>query len=144
RRELPHLRLGRREEEVAGGPVARVDAGLLLEGEELLPGEERQPDVHLGRELGAEAPGGALGAPAAPVHDEDAAYPGAGEVMGDAPAHHAAADDEDVPAHRAEQSALRAPAQRLRTRKPPEPGADARPRRREAVPGDSGASSPRL
>src|SRR5262249_18304737 len=75
--------------------------GLFLEGQELLAREERQPDVDLGRELGPEPAGGPLGAPAAPVHHEDAPHASAGEVVGDGPAHHAATDDEDVPAHQA-------------------------------------------
>src|SRR5262249_39708369 len=54
----------------------------------------------------AEPASGALGASAATVHHPDAAHSGTGEVVGDAPAHHAAADDEDVPGHRAEQSLL--------------------------------------
>src|SRR5207244_1927184 len=55
----------RGEPEVAGRPVAGIDARLRLEAEQLLAGEERQADVDRGRVLRPEAAGRASGAAAA-------------------------------------------------------------------------------
>src|SRR5262249_26446576 len=122
RPELPPLRLGRRKEEVARRPVPRIDSRLLLEGEQLVPREKRQPNIDLGRELRTEPTGGALGTPAASVNDEDPPDPRAGQMVGDAPANHAATDDQDVPVHRKEQTSPGVVSATLRSRKPLEPG----------------------
>jgi len=92
--------LGLGEEKIARRRVARVDAGLCLEGPQLPQGEQGEPDVDLGGELGPEAAGGALGTALAGIDDHDPSRTGPGEMVSDAPADHPAADDDDVGDHR--------------------------------------------
>ena len=92
-----HL-LGLREKEISVLRVSGIDAGLLLETEQLFAREHRQPDVHRRLELGAETAGCARRAAAAEgggaVDDDDVADAEGGEVVRDARAGHPRSDDQ--------------------------------------------------
>jgi hypothetical protein len=100
RPELFHLRLFVGEEKIAMRAVPGIRADLVREAEELLPGEEREADVHFRRELGAEA-AGRLARAAEPeggvaVHDQHVPAPAGGEVPRDRGAHDPGAENDDL------------------------------------------------
>jgi hypothetical protein len=94
------LRLVAREKEVPARPVTGVRAQLLLEARQLLAREQRETNVHLGTELGAESAGGpARAAPSGrpiPLQHENAPATLLREVVGDASPDHPGADDDDL------------------------------------------------
>ena len=84
------------EEQVADLPVADVDAELLPEVLEHANGLQREADLRLGGELGADAArrlARGAGAHGLALDDDDVAQSAAGEVIGDAAADDSAADD---------------------------------------------------
>ncbi len=99
-RRVPIWALIGSEEEVAHRLVPAVAAGLVVEPPELFAGEQRQAHVDGGRELCAEAAGGAAGAAGTGcggvVEEDDGAAPKLGKVPGHRGAHDAGANDHHV------------------------------------------------
>ncbi len=95
--EAPQRLLVRDEEEIADLLEAGIDAELFREVLEDAKALEREADLRLGRELGADATRGLAGGAAAhglALEDDHVTLAAAGQVVGDAAAHHAAADDD--------------------------------------------------
>src|SRR5215218_2490697 len=86
-----------REEEIPIREVAGVHAEILLKAQELLAREQREPDVYLGAELGAEAAGGPARATpsglSVTLEHEDTLATLLREVVGNARPDHPGADD---------------------------------------------------
>src|SRR5262249_9010596 len=85
------------QEQIADLPVSGVDPELLLETLEDADRLEREPDLGLGGKLAADA-AGRLARGACPdrfaLEHEHVLHATPGEMIGDAAAHHAAADDD--------------------------------------------------
>src|ERR1700730_1818445 len=97
RLEAAQVLFVRDQEEIADLLEARVDAELLREILEHAEALEREADLRLGRELGADAARGLAGGAAADclaLEDDDVTLATPGQVIGDAAADHAAADDD--------------------------------------------------
>src|SRR6202022_4707919 len=87
---------GRQKKEVANRPEVGSLSGLIDKARQETFGLHSHPDVHFGGELRPDAAGAgsrrALADPAAVDHDNSPAR--AGQVKGEAAAHHAGADDD--------------------------------------------------
>src|SRR5829696_7924395 len=89
---------GAREQEMPIRAVAGVHAEILLEAQELLAREQREPDVYLGAELSAEAASGPARATpsglSVTLEHEDTLATLMREVVGNARPDHPGADDD--------------------------------------------------
>src|SRR5262245_11108636 len=87
------------QEQIADLPVTGIDTELLDEAPEDRDRLQREPDLGLGSELGADAPGGfrrGAGAHGLALKHDHIAQSTLRQVVGDATADHAPSDDDGV------------------------------------------------